>query len=349
MKPKMKRKQSRRSKCPPVDIGFMDELFRSHVKKMGIAGSFELGPYNALHTQNAINGSALSKLKELVGVLMKLETGLQFKFSDLKGSLQRCCLQFPDLRKKVEESKRCDYEGNMASALLCVCAHTRRLKDSTRFREACSKCTDYEKKELLEMKNWLCGEQNGGDDKATWQNSVWDPSNSPVASSDPFSRSFLHLIEASVAVSTDLPSLPATPVMTTPKKRKAAASPTPDKKRQSDLDEEAEIVSPLPARKGKLKDKVLKRPAAALKKPATASPWKKPAVNKGNGSWLLMYYKVSKSRAKPSWAVRESGGCQLFQLVAVPGKDVKKICQKAIEKLLDGEVPGQVREWAKAQ
>ena len=128
-----------------------------------------------------------------------------------------------------------------------------------------------------------------------------------------------------------------------------ASSPTPDKKRDSDLDEEAEMVSPLPARKGKLKDKRLKRPAAACKKPGTASPWKKPAVNKGNRSWLLMYYKVSKSRAKPSWAVRESGGCQLFQLVAVPGKDVKKICQKAIDKLLDGEVPGQVREWAKAQ
>eukprot|EP00435_Cladocopium_sp_Y103_P044847 s1620_g12.t1 len=135
--------------------GHMDELLQSHVKKMGIAGSFELGRYNALQTQNAINGSALSKLEELVGVLMKLEMGLQFKFSDLKGSLQRCCLQFPDLRNKVEESKRCDYEGNMASALLCVCAHTRRLKDATRFREACPKCTDYEKKELLEMKNWL--------------------------------------------------------------------------------------------------------------------------------------------------------------------------------------------------
>ena len=151
-----------------------------------------------------------------------------------------------------------------------------------------------------------------------------------------------------MAASTDLPSLPATPVMTTPKKRKAGASPTPDNIRDSDLDEEAEMVSPLPARKGTLKDKRLKKPAAC-KKPGTASPWKKPAVNKGNRSWLLVYYKVSKSRAKPSWAVRESGGCQLFQLVAVPGKDVKKICQKAIEKLLDGEVPGQVREWAKAQ
>lgn len=165
-----KAKKSRRSKCPPVDTGHMDELLQSYVKKKGIAASFQLGRYSALQTQNAINGSALSKLKELVGVLMKLETGLHFKFSDLKGSLRRCCLQFPELRYKMEESKRCDYEGTMASALLCVCAHTRRLKDSTRFREACSKCTDDEKKELLEMKKWLSGEESEGEDQVTWPN-----------------------------------------------------------------------------------------------------------------------------------------------------------------------------------
>ena len=83
----------------------MDELLQSYVKKKGIAASFELGRYSALQTQNAINGSALSKLKELVGVLMKLETGLHFKFSDLKGSLRRCCLQFPELRYKMEEAR----------------------------------------------------------------------------------------------------------------------------------------------------------------------------------------------------------------------------------------------------
>ena len=101
----------------------MDELFRTSCEKDGNSWQLRVGPpYNALHTQNAINGSALSKLKDLVGVLMQLETGLQIKFSDLKGSLERCCLQFPELRNKVDESKRCDYEGNMASALLYVTA-----------------------------------------------------------------------------------------------------------------------------------------------------------------------------------------------------------------------------------
>lgn len=47
-----KAKKSRRSKCPPVDTGHMDELLQSYVKKKGIAASFELGRYSALQTQN---------------------------------------------------------------------------------------------------------------------------------------------------------------------------------------------------------------------------------------------------------------------------------------------------------
>ncbi|CAL1148950.1 unnamed protein product [Cladocopium goreaui] len=188
---------------------------------------------------------------------MKLETGLHFKFSDLKGSLRRCCLQFPELRYKMEESKR-------------------RLKDSTRFREACSKCTDDEKKELLEMKKWLSGEESEGED------------------------------QESVAGSIELPSLPATPLMATPKKRKAVASATPEEKGQPDLDEEAEMATPLPSRKAKLKEKVLKRPAAV-------SPQKKPAAKKvekkmeGKKSWVLMYYKRSKSTLKKPAAQQKAG------------------------------------------
>ena len=154
----------RRSKCPPVDMGHLDELFQRHVKSHGLRGSFNLGAYLKLQTQNAINGPELSKLKTIAGMLMELQTGMLFKFSDLKGSLQRCVLMFPDLKNKVSEDK--DFASTMASALLCVCAHVRRLKDATRFREACSKCTDYEAQELAEMRKWLVGEES---EEVAWQ------------------------------------------------------------------------------------------------------------------------------------------------------------------------------------
>ena len=157
--------QPRRTKCPAVDMAHMDELLQRQVKKYGVNGSFDLGAYMKIQTQNAINGPELSKLKNLVGSLMELETGMHFKFSDLKGSLQRCTLKFPDLRNKVEEDKRGDFEGTLASALLCVCAHVRRLKDATRSRGACSKCTDYEVEELKEMREWMSGDKSKD---ATW-------------------------------------------------------------------------------------------------------------------------------------------------------------------------------------
>ena len=54
----------------------------------------------------------------------------------------------------------------MASALLCVCAHVKRLKDATRFKEACPKRTDYEAQELADMRKWLVGEGSG---EVAWQ------------------------------------------------------------------------------------------------------------------------------------------------------------------------------------
>lgn len=40
----------------------------------------------------------------------------------------------------------------MTSALMCVC-----VREPTRFREACSKRTDFEAQELREMRGWLDG------------------------------------------------------------------------------------------------------------------------------------------------------------------------------------------------
>lgn len=115
-----------------------------------------------------------------------------------------------------------------------------------------------------------------------------------------------------MAGSIELPSLPATPLMATPKKRKAVASATPEEKGQPDLDEEAEMATPLPSRKAKLKEKVLKRPAAV-------SPQKKPAAKKvekkmeGKKSWVLMYYKRSKVRKSDAWAGASVGARNCFK------------------------------------
>ena len=89
----------------------------------------------------------------------------------------------------------------------------------------------------------------------------------------------------------------------TPWSEEEDASPKPP------MEVEAELASPIPCRKGKIK--------AALgllkKKPASkVSKTKKPAAAKATGSkYTLMWYKAGKG----AWAVRITGGRQLFQVV----------------------------------
>ena len=45
--------QPRRTKCPAVDMAHMDELLQRHVRKYGVNGSFDLGAYMKIQTQNA--------------------------------------------------------------------------------------------------------------------------------------------------------------------------------------------------------------------------------------------------------------------------------------------------------
>ena len=70
----------RRTKCPPVDMGHLDELFQRHVKSFDLGGSFNLGAYLKLQTQNAINGPELSKLKTIAEILLEIQTGMLFSF-----------------------------------------------------------------------------------------------------------------------------------------------------------------------------------------------------------------------------------------------------------------------------
>ena len=117
---------------------------------------------------------------------------------------------------------------------------------------------------------------------------------------------------------------------------------TPRKKTKGctydDLSLEAENQTPLPERKQKLR--------AMLKKPASASPVKKPALIQKTlkKTWLKMYYKVCRA-----WAIRKAGGSQLFQIVCKGEKDVTAIIDQSLQKLEDSMDPEQVREWAKSQ
>lgn len=115
---------------------------------------------------------------------------------------------------------------------------------------------------------------------------------------------------------------------------------TPWSEQEDPVEAEAEVASPIPCRKGKIKA------ALGLQKKPAASKVKKPATAKREKSkYSLMWYKAGKG----AWAVRITGGRQLFQVVVGEKKKeiVKNKCLKAIQKLEAGEDEDSVRAWAK--
>eukprot|EP00438_Fugacium_kawagutii_P024670 Skav211350 [mRNA] locus=scaffold2448:122574:123362:- [translate_table: standard] len=256
-------------------------------------------------TSVAVNGPELSKMKELLKMMSALGTEMKFKYPDLKDSLSKCLREFPDIARRYDEGRRARLPELLASAMVTIAAHTRRLKDDIRYQQALSKCTDFQAEELAEI------------------------------------RALVHKAEAPVTMA-GKPG-PSSPKRSKKKEWSLPNTPrTPWSEQEEDpVEAEAKVASPIPCRKGQIKAALgLKKPAASkakVKKPATAKREK--------SQYSLMWYKAGKG----AWAVRVTGGRQLFQVVVgEKNKEiVKNRCQKAIQKLKAGEDEDLVRAWAK--
>lgn len=152
---------ARRSLTPRVDHGKLLEMLVAHVKAQGVSKALDVGAYMGMATAAAVNGPELSKLKELLKMMNGLDTGMQFKYSDLKDSLSKCLKEFPDICRRYGEEKKGRLSELLASALVTIAAHTRRLKDDIRYQQALSKCTDFQAQELAEIRALVTEERAG--------------------------------------------------------------------------------------------------------------------------------------------------------------------------------------------
>ena len=142
---------ARRSLTPKVDKGKLQEVLVAHVKAFGIAKALDVGVYMGMTTSEAVNGPELSKMKELLKLMHSLGTDMMFKYTDLKDCLSKCLKEFPDILLRYREDKRAKLHENLASAIMTIAAHTRRLKEDIRYQQALSKCTDFQASELAEI------------------------------------------------------------------------------------------------------------------------------------------------------------------------------------------------------
>ena len=145
----------------PFQLG---EALKQYVRTTGLARSFELSPYGHLQRSSAVSGRGLVKALELIKACFQVEESLQFKFTTLKDALAVGVHNFfgDDIG-----GGRAEWPRKTAETMLTIFAHARRLKDEVRFREACSKLTNHERKMLTEVRAMILGTAEGEEERKT--------------------------------------------------------------------------------------------------------------------------------------------------------------------------------------
>ena len=331
----MKKGGARRNKVPEVDQEQLQDTLVTYVKSQGVTTAFNLGKYyKTVLAQHAVSAPDLSDQLELLQGLANVSTELAMKYSDLKGAITETVRQFPDVKAKFTQSQQATLNGDLASSLLVLLNHARRLKDPKRYQEACSKATAQQEARLEQIRALLVG-------------------SSPKKKKQPAPP------PASPANSVKTEDLLAIPVPQSPATSAAGST--------SCL-AEAKMTSPIPVKKAQIRE-AIKRPAASLKRHAAALEAKGPKPSKqenGKGKGKnqkegmkqkplandlvvkgkkmhLMEYKST-----GACAVRLSQGRQLLQVVSKKGvEESYRLAKSIMQKLQSGESLGAARAWKK--
>ena len=327
-----KRGGARRTPVPQIDDEHLLDVCLSHVKKVGEAHAFAFGPYLKMEKSQAVRGGPLGDLQHLLAEFCKVSPSLEFKYSSLKACFSQVLQQYPGIKGRWPLSEAMNVQVALADAVLVVCNHARRIsRDDGKFAEATRKLTNFQVEKLeaiREMVRTAEGKETEvqlpvQEKKTSKEKKVVERSSSPARSDGT-----LDLAEFEI--------------------------PPTQESSGDELLQSAQKAKPVPNRKAALREEVaesrgLKRPAAALKKPACkkeVSTGKKklekiPDSYQVTEELLLMPY-----RKLGSCAVRVKQGRQLIQ-VASPRRfeDSKKMALEMKKMFEAGKSLGQVRAW----
>ncbi|CAJ1373251.1 unnamed protein product [Effrenium voratum] len=121
-----------------------------HTKKEGTSKAFSFGCYKGVLLNNAVKGAGLLALEALIMSLLTVSKSGLFNYTDLKEAVKECSNQFPVLSDRGMSLDR--WAGWVASRILVVMAHLRRVKNSkVRMRQAQSSLTEKEKEQLEQL------------------------------------------------------------------------------------------------------------------------------------------------------------------------------------------------------
>ena len=294
----------RRQPTPTIDMEHLVDILKDQVKKLGASNAFQLGVYMTMSKTQAINATGLLAQESFILKLMDVNEVLVFNYKDLKTGYTEVCKTYPELKDSFPLDMRVALAGKLAEATMTMLTHVRRLKDEVKFVEASRCLSDWQLQALQRIRLNLPGEA-GGSKQPSGKKAKTVASESEGGEGLPSTQELLEK---------ETPG-------------------TPDKHSECLL-EDALGVSPVPARKQNLRQKMgLKKPAAAkvCKKPASKGDLVKSGLDKRNLDYKGKKLRTMVYNKTTAVAVVAETVGQLFQVVTF--KDVKKN-EKAARKLM---------------
>ena len=280
----------RRLPTPKIDMEHLVDVLKEQMRILGVSEAFQLKEYLNMQKSQAINGKALVSLKQFLNKLLALNESLLFNYKDLKEGFSQVIKDFPDLKMSFSIELRPILSGKLAEACMSMCTHMRRLRMEQKFVEACKNLSDWQAKELEELRAAVVdqGEPMLRSVKAAAAEEEEEEETASVATEELLAR--------------DIPS-------------------TPGKRKKNDLLEAALEESPVPARKQSLKMlHPLKKPAAKLMKKPSASVKKTQVKKTEENEKTSLDYKEKSLHLMPyrkttavAWVAKGVG--QLFQRI----------------------------------
>ncbi|CAE7266712.1 unnamed protein product [Symbiodinium sp. CCMP2592] len=358
---------NRRPKVPECDLEHLQDVLADIVKAE--CGLHFKGYLGVLKSQ-AILGADLVEHAHMIKKLSEVQPTLLFRYGDLKMIFGRICNSFPAVRNQFAVHQQGQAPNKLSEALMTLCTHTRRLKDPVRFREASSSLLDWQVLKLEELRTLV---RDNVEDKPSSPNKQ-KPSTPKKTNKQPSTPEKKNKQKPSTPdKKKKKKQKPSTPVKILPEHSDEESIDTQcclemdipatqetdgSDINASDLQQEADALSPVPARKKNLKKrlpaksmkamkvmkavkvtktmkamKVCRKPAAALKQ-----------CYKDEELFLMPY---EKHPNKPV-AIRVRGGRQLLQVSAFRSvKENSKHAARLMKKLKGGCTLKEVLEMKK--
>ena len=325
---------NRNAKKPNVDRQHLVDIFTQQIRKVGYMHVFDFTPYgDGLTRTSACNAAGLVKSLDFITALSHVTPSLALKYGQLKEVLQEVGRTWKQVVEQAPLKKQGTWAGDTADTILILLTHCRRLADKQKFKECCSKATDWQVQQLeklrelaLQGKAEEVSQESTPEKKRATLSVVSTPAKKKKGSRE------------SVVDALDF-DIPHTPEVSTPLSE------------GGQCEAEAELASPVPTSKQRIRDqmgvpKLAKKPSmkgkkkGAKKQPAKTKNVPCKAKEKGKkpelsaeerANLILMPYKST-----GACAIRARQGRQILQIKGATQEKSHEMASKLKKKLEDG-------------